>query len=66
MEHSEPTSLPENYTTPPRVPSRKAQSLGAIISIVIIVLMVIIGAFYAWSNRIAQENKFNAQTTMQK
>jgi len=37
-------------------PSPKAQSWGAIISIIIIVLMIIIGAFYAWGDRIADEN----------
>ncbi|HVB20161.1 MAG TPA: hypothetical protein VNF51_02680 [Candidatus Paceibacterota bacterium] len=38
------------------VPSAKQQSWGAVISIVIIVLMVIIGAFYAWGQRISQSN----------
>jgi hypothetical protein len=37
-------------------PSPKAQSWGAFISIVIIVLMIIIGAFYAWGKRITEEN----------
>lgn len=37
------------------VPSRKQQSWGAVISIIIIVLMIIIGAFYAWGKRIAQD-----------
>lgn len=35
-------------------PSPKAQQWGVLISIVIIVLMIIIGAFYAWGQRIAQ------------
>jgi hypothetical protein len=43
-------------STPPGVPSPKAQSWGVVISIVIIVLMIIVGAFYAWGKRIAQEN----------
>ncbi len=38
------------------MPSHKAQSWGAIISIVIIVLMIVIGAFYSWGNRVAQEH----------
>ncbi len=65
MEYSEPTTISSNNTTPSGMPSRKAQSWGAIISIVIIVLMVIIGAFYSWGNRIAQENAFNAPATVQ-
>ena len=40
--------------TLPGVPSPAQQSWGAVISIVIIVLMVIIGAFYAWGQRISQ------------
>jgi len=37
-------------------PSPQAQSWGAIISIIIIVCMIIIGAFYAWGERITNEN----------
>lgn len=36
------------------LPSPKQQSWGAVISIIIIMLMVVIGAFYAWGERIAQ------------
>lgn len=41
---------------PPGTPSPKAQSWGALISIIIIVLMIIIGAFYAWGKRVSQNN----------
>ncbi|MDP2651524.1 MAG: hypothetical protein Q8O94_00095 [bacterium] len=41
--------------TPAQMPSPKAQSWGAVISIIIIVLMIIIGAFYSWGKRISQE-----------
>lgn len=34
------------------VPTQKQQSWGALISIIVIVLMIIIGAFYAWGKRI--------------
>jgi NADH:ubiquinone oxidoreductase subunit 3 (subunit A) len=50
---------------PPGVPSPKAQSWGAVISIIIIVLMITIGAFYAWGKRIAQEQALTASTTAQ-
>jgi hypothetical protein len=43
------------------VPSQKQQEWGVIISIVVIVLMVIVGAFYAWGQRIAQ-NQFPTTT----
>ncbi len=44
-------------TTPlPSMPSPKAQSWGTLISIIIIILMVVIGAFYAWGKRITEEN----------
>ncbi len=39
--------------TPARVPSPKAQSWGVIVSIVVIVAMIVIGAFYAWGRRTA-------------
>lgn len=37
-------------------PSPKAQSWGVVISIIIIVLMIITGAFYSWGKRVAEEN----------
>jgi len=51
--------LPQGETqsvTPSPMPSPKAQSWGAVISIIIIVLMIIIGAFYAWGQRVSQNN----------
>jgi amino acid transporter len=55
---------PDNQL-PPGVPSQKAQSWGTVISIIIIVLMIIIGAFYSWGKRIAEQNAFVAPTTEQ-
>lgn len=46
----------------PGVPSPEQQQWGVIISIVVIVLMVVIGAFYAWGQRIAQ-NQYPAAVT---
>lgn len=46
----------------PGVPSPAQQQWGVVISIVIIVLMVIIGAFYAWGERIAQNQSPSAVT----
>jgi hypothetical protein len=48
---------------PQGTPSPKAQSWGAFISIIIIMLMVIIGAFYAWGQRIAQQQQTFAPAT---
>jgi len=45
------------------VPSAKQQQWGVIISIVVIVLMIVVGAFYAWGKRIAQENALIAPVT---
>ena len=39
---------------PSGTPSPKAQSWGALISIIVIVLMIVIGAFYAWEKRTAE------------
>ncbi|MDD3531694.1 MAG: hypothetical protein PHV99_03850 [Candidatus Pacebacteria bacterium] len=44
------------------VPSPKQQQWGVVISIVVIVLMIIVGAFYAWGERIA-ENQYPAAVT---
>lgn len=48
-----PSYIPPNL---PGVPSPKQQQWGVVISIVIIVLMIVIGAFYSWGKRIAEEN----------
>ncbi len=50
---------------PPGTPSHQQQSWGVIISIVIIMLMIVIGAFYAWGKRVAQQNALTASTTAQ-
>ncbi len=50
---------------PVGVPSQKAQSWGAIVSIIIIVLMIIVGALYAWGKRIAQQQALTAHSTAQ-
>lgn len=42
---------------PPGVPSAKQQSWGVVISIVVIMLMISIGAFYAWGKRIEQNQQ---------
>lgn len=44
----------------PGMPSPKQQQWGVVISIVIIVLMIVVGAFYAWGKRIAQERELLA------
>lgn len=38
------------------MPSPKAQSWGALISIIVIVLMIVGGAFYTWGKRVAETN----------
>lgn len=50
---------------PAAAPSPKAQSWGAVISIIIIVLMIIVGAFYSWGKRIAQDQNVTGTTTDQ-
>lgn len=54
-----PDEVKENTPAPAAfsgVPSQKQQQWGVVISIAIIVLMIIIGAFYSWGKRIAEEN----------
>lgn len=47
----------------PEPPSREQQSWGALISIIVIVLMIVVGAFYAWGKRIAEQQAYTATTT---
>lgn len=60
-----PDVLDEKKDRLPLGPSPKAQSWGALISIIIIVLMIIIGAFYAWGQRIASERSSAIPTSAQ-
>lgn len=46
-------------------PTSVQQSWGAIISIVIIVLMIIMGAYYSYSKRAAEINAYTATTTVE-
>lgn len=56
-----PTTVPAAPL--PGMPSPAQQQWGVVISIVIIVLMVIVGAFYAWGERIAENQIFTTSTT---
>lgn len=49
--------------TASQLPSPAQQSWGAFLSIVIIVLMIVVGAFYAWSERAAEEQQYPAQAS---
>ncbi len=55
----------DEKTVLPGVPSPAQQSWGTLVSIVVIVLMIIIGAFYAWGNRIAEEQQLLAPAAIQ-
>ena len=44
-----PVGIPEG------TPSASQQSWGVVISIVVIVGMIVVGAFYAWGKRISEE-----------
>jgi len=60
-----PVPVPAPTPALPGVPSAKQQSWGVVISIIIIVLMIIIGAFYAWGERIAEERALDIQSVTQ-
>ncbi len=63
---SPPEHLPGSDTPPPAVfgksplqpRSAKQQSWGTVIAIIIIVVMVVIGAFYAWGKRVAERQQY--------
>lgn len=42
------------------IPSKKQQSWGALISIIIIVLMIVVGAFYSWGKRVAEVKQYES------
>ncbi|MEK7086284.1 MAG: hypothetical protein AAB709_02665 [Patescibacteria group bacterium] len=44
-------------TLTPGVPTPAQQSWGTLIAIIVIVLMIVIGAFYSWGKRIAEEQE---------
>lgn len=52
--------MPPELNNPPHMPSPKQQSWGTVLSIVVIMLMIIIGAFYAWGKRVAEVNALTA------
>jgi hypothetical protein len=60
-----PSSSPLEPTPMIKPPTPRQQSWGAVISIVVIVLMIIIGAFYAWGKRISEGNVPATSTTAQ-
>lgn len=47
--------MPEPVIKPPTV---KQQSWGTIVSLVLIILMIVVGAFYAWGKRISEEQQY--------
>jgi hypothetical protein len=53
--------LPETHHS---LPSVERQSWGAVISIIIIVLMIVVGAFYAWGKRLSELRVETATTTL--
>lgn len=64
-------SLPKDTLLPPAnepakagAPSIKQQSWGTLISILIIVLMVVIGAFYAWGKRVAEGRSYGIPSSV--
>ena len=55
----------ENIPSQPGVPSPKQQQWGTVISMIIIVLMIVVGAFYAWGKRIAQNSQYTPAESSQ-
>jgi hypothetical protein len=51
------------FTPVIKPPTPQQQSWGTVISIVIILLMVVVGAFYTWGKKIAEERALVQQLT---
>lgn len=63
-----PASARKTSEPPPNLPGMPTparQQWGVVISIVIIVLMIVVGAFYSWGKRISEEQKPPGTTTEQ-
>lgn len=45
-------------STIPKPPTAAQQNWGAVMSIIIIVCMIVIGAFYAWGERLAKQPSY--------
>ncbi|MEJ0053776.1 MAG: hypothetical protein WDN10_03595 [bacterium] len=54
MEPNEPVPSRETPATVEPVRTEKQTSYGALIAIVVIVAIVVVGAFYAWGKKIAE------------
>ena len=48
----------------PAPPTVEQQNWGAVLSIVIIVLMITIGAFYAWGKRLASQQAYSSESAV--
>jgi hypothetical protein len=63
----DPKLITKDASTDPVVKTRspEEQSLGTIVSLVVIVLMIVVGALYAWGDRIAEReaNQAKAEAT---
>ena len=60
------TSIPPIAAIPPVIPStpapKKSGSWGTVIAIVLILAVVVVGAFYAWGKRIAETERVPVET----
>ncbi|MBP9816896.1 MAG: hypothetical protein KBD05_02610 [Candidatus Pacebacteria bacterium] len=51
-----PTTEPSNLTPAPVTPKAKS-SVGTLITLLIIVAIIVIGAFYTWGERVAEDRQ---------
>ncbi len=51
-----PTTEPSNLTPVPVTPKEKS-SAGTLITLLIIVAIIVIGAFYTWGERVAEDRE---------
>lgn len=60
MEDTTPVQQPVSTPSTPEVPAKKNSSWGVVIALLLILAMMVVGAFYAWGKRINQQSGYTA------
>lgn len=51
----DPVTEPTNLSSAPAVSPKEKSSVGALVTLIIVVAVIVIGAFYVWGERVAED-----------